>query len=133
MRFSEVKLPSNRKFGLLFTIIFALGGAYYIKDNSANMAVVLFGASTLFAVTTILKASILYPLNRLWMRFGWLLGLIVRPIVLGVIFFGMFTPIAFLMRLTGRDELRLQPKNRPSYWKERHQGQPSDKTFKNQF
>jgi polyferredoxin len=93
----------------------------------------------LFAVTalvlflvTLVKADLLLPLNKLWMRFGLLLGMIVSPIVLGVIFFGLFTPITFLMRLSGRDELRLKFKQKNTHWITRDDMIQAD-SFKNQF
>ena len=81
---------------------------------------------------TIVKADVLLPLNKLWFRFGLLLSTIVSPIVLGVIFFGIFTPIAVLMRMSGRDELRLKFNNKASHWISRSPPIQSD-TFKHQF
>lgn len=133
MKFSEIELPSNRKFGLFFTAIFIIAGAHFLKERSTNTAVTFFGAATLFLVTTLLKAELLLPLNKLWMRFGLLLGMIVRPIVLGVIFFGLFTPIALGMRLIGRDELRIKLKSRTSYWKPKEDLSHFSDTFENQF
>ena len=89
-------------------------------------------ASAVFVVVTIVKADILLPLNKLWMRFGLLLGMIVSPIVLGLIFFGMFTPIAVLMRMSGRDQLRLKFNNKASHWISRSALIQSD-SFKYQF
>ena len=81
---------------------------------------------------TIIKPDTLLPLNKLWMRFGLLLGMIISPIVMGVIFFVIFTPIALIMRLFGRDELRLQFNKQSSHWVGRtDEAQPV--TFKNQF
>ena len=73
------------------------------------------------------------PLNKAWMRLGFLLGVIINPIVLGLIFFLLFTPIALLMRLFGRDELRLRVKNRSSHWKNRNIRSIGMNTFKQQF
>ena len=70
---------------------------------------------------TFIKANVLLPFNQLWMRFGVLLSIIVSPLVLGLIFFGLFTPIAFLMRLIKRDELRLKFNNKTSNWTLRNQ------------
>ena len=74
----------------------------------------------------------LLPLNKLWMQFGLLLGMIVSPIILGLIFFGLFTPIAMLMRISGRDELRLKLTEKASHWISR--GEPiKSESFKQQF
>jgi hypothetical protein len=72
------------------------------------------------------------PLNKLWMRFGLLLAMIVSPIVLSTIFFGLFTPIALVMRLSRRDELRLKFYKKQSYWIVRREPIKSE-SFKHQF
>ncbi len=70
----------------------------------------------IFLIITIINAKVLLPLNKLWMKFGILIGMIVSPLVLGIIFFGIFTPIAILMRISGRDELHLRFKKKKTYW-----------------
>ncbi len=132
MRFSEVEHSSNRKFGFFFTLVFIFAAAYFYVNGSLTWVYSFFAAAVMFFVVTIVKAEILLPLNKLWMRFGLLLGMIVSPIVLGVMFFGLFMPIAFLMRLSGRDELRLKFKNRASHWISRSEPIHA-KSFKNQF
>lgn len=133
MDFSNVKLPSNRKFGLTFAIAFAVAGTYFLYGNAIIASLALLGAATLLLVITALKPEALFPLNKLWMRFGFLLGTIVSPIVIGAIFFGLFTPIAIFMRMVGRDELRLKLEPWTSYWVEREPNQPRPDTFKDQF
>ena len=132
MKFSEVELPSNKKFGFFFTLVFAIAAAYFYLSGSLTWVYSLVTAAVIFFVVSIFKADALLPLNKLWMRFGLLLGKIVSPIVLGVIFFGLFTPIAFLMRINGRDELRLKLQNKASHWILR--SEPfQEESFKNQF
>lgn len=133
MIISENEQPSNRKFGLFFTAVFALAAAYFYNDLSITFVYTLLVLATVFFVAAILRPEMLFPLNKLWMRFGLLLGMIVRPIVLGVIFFVLFTPISLLMKLFGRDELRLKVSDRVSYWKERSTDVTQTDTFKNQF
>jgi energy-coupling factor transporter transmembrane protein EcfT len=132
VKFSEVELPSNKKFGFFFTAVFAIAAAHFYVSGSLVWVYPLFSTSAIFLVATIVKADVLLPLNKLWMRFGLLLGLIVSPIVLGVLFFGVFTPIAYLMRISGRDELRLRFKDKASHWVVRSEPIQSD-SFKNQF
>ena len=132
MRFSEVEHSSNRKFGFFFTLVFIFAAAYFYVNGSLTWVYSFFAAAVMFFVVTIVKAEILLPLNKLWMRFGLLLGMIVSPIVLGVMFFGLFMPLAFLLRLSGRDELRLKFKNRASHWISRSEPIHA-KSFKNQF
>ena len=132
MKFSEVELPSNRMFGFLFTFIFAVATAYFYYSANLNWAYVFTVITLIFLLITMIKSDALLPLNKLWMRFGLLLGMIVSPIVLGVIFFGLFTPIAILMRLSGRDELRLKFAEKASHWISREEPIKSE-SFKHQF
>ena len=132
MKFAEVELPSNRKFGLFFTFVFLIVAGYFYINNSTIVAYVFFILAVAFYLVTLFRDIILLPLNNLWMRFGLLLGMIVSPIVFGIIFFGLFTPIAFIMRLSGRDELRLKFRKQPSHWLSRSEPIHSD-SFKRQF
>ena len=132
MKFSEIELPSNRKFGFFFTFVFAVTAAYFYNSTNMTWAYIFGAASLIFLVVTLVKDEILLPLNKLWMWFGLLLGIIVSPIVLGIISFGLFTPIAFVMRLSGRDELRLKFSNKASHWISRSEPIKSE-SFKNQF
>ena len=111
MKFSEIELPSNRKFGFFFTFVFAVAATYFYYLANLNWTYVFIAAALIFLLVTLVKSDALLPLNKLWMRFGLLLGRIVSPIVLGVIFFGLFTPIAMFMRIIGRDELRCESDN----------------------
>ena len=133
MTLSDIELPSNRKFGLFFTAVFAIAVGYFFYEGASGLAWVFFALAIVFFVVTLTKSELLLPLNKCWMRFGLLLGMIVSPIVMGVIFFALFTPIGFLMRLFGRDELRLKPKSHASYWKVRNPIRPSVDSFKHQF
>ena len=132
MNFSEIELPSNRKFGLFFTFVFAVAAAYFYYAENIVWTYAFVAASLIFLLITLIKSDALLPLNKLWMRFGLLLGMIVSKIVLGIIFFGLFMPIATLMRLSGRDELSLQFSQKVSHWKTRSE-QIKPESFKNQF
>ena len=132
MKFSEIELPSNRKFGLFFTFVFAVAAAYFYDSENLLWAYVFIAASIIFLTITLVRDEFLLPLNKLWMRFGFLLGMVISPLVLGVIFFGIFTPIAMLMRLSGRDELRLKLSKKSSHWISRSEPIKSE-SFKNQF
>jgi len=132
MKLSEIELPSNRKFGFFFTFIFAVVAAYFSYSANVSWTYVFAATALLFLLITLIKSDALLPLNKLWMRFGLLLGMIVSPIVLGVIFFGLFTPIAILTRLSGRDELRLKYTQKASHWISRSELIKSE-SFKNQF
>ena len=112
MKLSQVKLPSNRKFGFFFSTIFLLASLYSYYIDSEFMVYILGLLCGILLITTITNPKVLLPLNKLWMKFGILLGMIVSPILMGIIFFGIFTPIAMIMRLLGRDELRLRFKKK---------------------
>ena len=132
MESTKVELPSNKKFGFFFALVFGLAAVYFFFKDSSIWAYTFIVISLILLIITIIKAEVLLQLNKLWLRFGLLLGMIISPIVLGIIFFGLFTPIAFLMRISGRDELRLKFKDKPTYWKPRSNELVED-TFKNQF
>ena len=132
MKFSEIELPSNRKFGIFFTFVFAVAAAYFYNSDIMTCAYLFSVTSLVFLAVTLVKDELLLPFNKLWMRFGLLLGIIVSPIVLGIIFFGLFMPIATIMRVSGRDELKLKFSRKASYWISRSEPIKSD-SFKNQF
>jgi len=83
-------------------------------------------------IITIVKPNLLFSLNKIWMQFGLLLGTIMNPIVFGVIFFGMFTPIAIFMSLFGRDYLHLKLNKTDSHWMD-PETDDRKSSFKNQF
>ncbi len=132
MKFLEIELPSNRKFGFFFTFVFLIASGYFHIKESKSLAYIFVSLTVVFLLVTLVKADFLLPLNKLWTRFGLLLGMIVSPIVLGVIFFVMFTPIAFLMRLSGRDELRLKFQAKQTHWIKRSTPIQTE-SFKHQF
>ena len=133
MNIHNIKLPSNKKFGFLFTIIFFLIGSYFYFKESNEIFFLSFTISLIFGIITILNSNILLPLNKLWMRFGLLIGSIVSPIVLGMIFFIIFTPVSIIMKIIGRDELLIKLKKKDSYWKNNNLKKNYQKTLKQQF
>jgi len=130
--FSKIELPSNKKFGYFFTFIFAVLATYFTWVDSVLLAKSLAVLSASFLLITLISPQILLPLNKLWMRFGLLIGMIISPIVLALIFYGIFTPYALVMRLFGRDELDLRLKKAETSWKIRSQEMPQT-NFKQQF
>ena len=132
MKFSKIEYPSNKKFGYFFAAVFIIIAAYFYINKSINLTYIFVSIAIFFLLAAILKDEILLPLNKLWMRFGLLLGIIISPIVLGLIFFGLFTPTAIVMRLFGRDELRLKFKEKTSHWINRGDTIHAE-SFKRQF
>ena len=115
-----------------FSVIFLLISSYYLYLNETIIALILGFISILFLFVSLLKAGLLLPFNIVWMKFGILLGKLISPIVLGTIFFFMFTPVAVIMRLVGRDELRLRLNFQNSYWIKR-KSSINKASFKRQF
>lgn len=117
--FRNIELPSNRKFGFFFTLVFAISGLYFWYNSSAILSFILGSLSVLVLTVTLVNSALLLPANKLWMGFGFVIGLIVSPIVLGIIFFGIFTPISLISRAFGRDELRLKFARQSTYWRKK--------------
>ncbi|MER8651499.1 SxtJ family membrane protein [Mesorhizobium sp. M1121] len=128
------KLPSNRRFGLTFCAIFLAWGAYtIIMGHSAAAYVSLFAISVAFGGIALTVPLILAPLNLLWFYFGELLGHVVSPLVLGIIYFGLLVPVAVVAQLIGRDELHLKRGPVASYWISRNPPGPTRQSFTHQF
>lgn len=126
-------LPSNRKFGAFFTAVFLVLGVYAFWKDARLFATICILLTLLLCTVTAAAPTLLTPLNRLWFGFGLVLGKIVNPIVLGMIFFIVITPVAFVARAFGRDALRLRRWSIDSYWVSRVPPGPDPQTFKNQF
>ena len=133
MKLSDVKLPTNRSFGFLFSVIFLTTSIFLLINNVVIIGYTILALAILFFLITIINSDILLPLNKAWMQFGLILGIIISPIVLGVIFFGLFTPYSLVMKLFGRDELRIKLLERSSHWKERSKDESKTDAFKHQF
>ena len=101
---------------IYFSIVFLAGGLYAYQAGLQVLCIISTSFAISFGFLAFIKPSILNPFNVGWMRLGYFLGKIVNPIVLGMLFFGLFTPIAVLMRLINRDELKLKKQNCESYW-----------------
>lgn len=126
-------LPSNRKFGLFFATVFLACAGYALWVEATGWAAVCLGSSAFFAIAALARPQLLAPLNRLWFLLGVLLGRIVNPVVLGLLFFLVITPVAVGTRWFGRDALRLKRRPGSTYWIERHPAGPAPDSFKNQF
>ena len=130
---TSTKLPSNKKFGVFFSIVFILVAICAHWKFKSDFEIFALIPSTFFAVAAFLAPQILSPLNRLWFGLGLLLGKIVSPIVLGLIFFVLITPVSFVTRLFGRDELKIKKRTVESYWVDRSPPGPQAASFKNQY
>lgn len=127
-------LPSNKKFGSLFALVFGLLFAHsFVKYGLTFIAGVHLAVAAFFLLGGLFDLKILTPLNAAWFSIGELLGKVVSPIVLGVIFFVLITPVAVVSRLLGRDELRLHRPQAATYWRSTAQSRIDPGSFKNQF
>ena len=116
MKQKEIKISSNKSFGLVFFVIFIIIALWPIL-NDGNIRIWSIIVSIIFLILGLLNSKILTPFNKLWMRLGALLGIIVSPIVMGVVYFGIITPIGLIMKLFGKDVLNLKlDKNKKTYW-----------------
>jgi len=127
-----VPLPSDRKFGLLFFGVFA-ALSVFLWWRGRHWQVTT-GISAAFLLAALLVPVILHPLNRAWMAFAELLHKVTSPIILGVLFFALFTPVAFFMRLRKRDamKLRLDP-SASTYWIPRSPAGPAPESLRDQY
>jgi hypothetical protein len=130
---SPPKLPSERSFGFTFGTALAVLGLYgIIRHRSGAVYGACLVSGILFAVAAGVIPRILGPLNKAWFYLGLALGKVMNPIVLGIIFFGILTPVSILLRLFGRDALQLKRRPSTSYWMDRTSAGFADH-FKNQF
>ena len=125
----NIKIGSNRSFGIVFFIVFLLIALYPLL-NSKDVRIWSLIIALIFLVLGLFNSNILSPLNKIWFKFGILLGKIVSPLIMAIIFFLVVTPIAFIMRIIGKDLLNLKFNNKKSYWIEKTG--PKSK-MKNQF
>ena len=126
---NNVKIGSNKSFGIVFFIVFIIISIYPMLGGD-SLRMWPLGVSIIFLVLGLLNSKILTPLNKLWFKFGIFLGKIISPFIMGIIFFFVVTPIGYLMRLFKKDVLSLKFNDNKSYWVEKNG--PKSK-MKNQF
>ena len=123
-----VKLPTNKNFGIVFSIFLIISLWPLLTSNEIRIWALLI--SFIFLILGLNNSKLLTPLNKLWFKFGIFLGNIVSPVVMGFVFFIVVTPTGFIMKLIGKDLLNLKKENKKSYWinKEKYKS-----SMKNQF
>ena len=107
---------SNRSFGLLFFIVFIVVGLWPItKGETANIYLIII--SLFFLIFGLINSKILSPFNKAWIKFGEILGLIIAPIIMALVYFIILTPISLILRMFGKDLLGLKfMKKKDTYW-----------------
>ena len=110
------KKSSNRSFGILFFLVFLGFGLWPLtKELSPNIYLIII--SVVFLVLGLLNSKLLSPLNEIWIKFGEILGRIIAPLIMALVYFLILTPISLLVRATGKDLLGLKYlKQQNSYW-----------------
>jgi len=127
---NNTKISSNRSFGILFFIVFFITSLWPLISRGDIIYWALI-ASLIFLVLGVLNSKFLTPLNKLWIKFGIFLGAIASPIVMGIIYFIVLTPIGALMRFLGKDLLKInKSKSLTTYWINRDK---QKNTMKKQF
>ena len=126
---SDIKIGSNRSFGIVFFIVFLIISLYPLL-NSENIRIWSLIISFIFLILGLFNSKFLNPLNKIWFKFGLLLGKIISPVVMGFIFYFIVTPIALLMRILQKDLLNLRFNKNNTYWIKK--SGPKSK-MKNQF
>ena len=106
---------SNKSFGILFFIVFTLYGVWPML-SSGDLRIWSLAIGVTFLILGLLNSKLLGPLNLAWVKFGEILGRIIAPIVMAFVYFCVITPIAIIIRLLGKDLLKVKFNTRSSYW-----------------
>tara|TARA_Y100000992_G_scaffold266879_1_gene205077 strand:- start:297 stop:686 length:390 start_codon:yes stop_codon:yes gene_type:complete len=129
LNYKDIKIGSNRSFGVVFFVVFLLIGLWPIlKGNELRIWAIVI--SLIFLILGILNSKILTPFNKVWFRFGIFLGNFISPIIMGIVFFLVVTPTGLIMKLFRKDLINLRKNNSSTYWIEKKDIKSS---MKNQF
>ena len=125
----DIKISSNRSFGIVFFVVFLIIGLWPIINNGdiRNWSIII---SAIFLILGLLNSKVLTPLNKAWFRFGIFLGNFIAPIVMAIVYFLVVTPIGILMKIVKKDLINLKKNNNKTYWIEKNEIKSS---MKNQF
>ena len=118
MNSKNIKISSNRSFGIVFFLFFFIVSIFPLFKNE-DIRVWAAIIAIIFLILGLLNSPALSPLNKIWFKFGILLGNFISPIIMGLVFFAVVTPTAFLLRAFGKDLLNLKKNNKKSYWIEK--------------
>ncbi len=125
----KIKLPSNRNFGIVFSIVFLIIAIWPIL-NQNEIRIWSMMISFIFLILGLINSKFLSPLNKSWFKFGLILGSVIAPIVMGIVFFFVVTPTGLIMKALGKDILALKRNKNNTYWLEKDN---SNNNLKNQF
>ena len=129
MNKDKIEISSNKSFGLVFSVVFLIISLFPLfKDGNIKIWAIVIAIT--FFILGLLNSKILSPLNKIWFKFGILLGNFVSPLIMGIVFFLVVTPTGIFMRLLGKDIIKLKKNNKKSYWIEKSS---TKSDMKNQF
>ena len=129
MKNNDIKIGSNKSFGIVFFIVFLIIALYpMLKEQDLRLWSLII--SFIFLILGMINSSILTPLNKIWFKFGILLGNIISPIVMAIVFFGVVLPTGIVMKILRKDLIGLKKNNKNTYWIEKKSQMTS---MKNQF
>ena len=118
MKDSNIKIGTNKSFGIVFFIFFSIVSVFpLLKDENIRIWSLII--AIIFLILGLLNSKILTPLNKIWFKFGILLSSFVSPVVMGIVFFGIVTPTSLIMKVLGKNLLNLKKGNKKTYWIER--------------
>ena len=118
MNKDKINTSSNKSFGLVFFAFFFIISLFpLLKDGNIRVWAIII--AIIFLILGLFNSSILKPLNKVWFKFGILLGNFISPIVMGIVFFGVVTPTSLIMKILGKNLLGLKKNNKKSYWIEK--------------
>ena len=125
----KIKVSSNRSFGIVFFVVFLIVALWPLKNN-LDIRIWSLVVSFIFLILGIFNSQLLSPFNIIWFKFGMFLGKIISPIIMGLVFFIVVTPISLILKLLNKDVLSLKKNNSNTYWKKKSD---YDTSMKNQF
>tara|TARA_B100000029_G_scaffold410910_1_gene413039 strand:- start:203 stop:592 length:390 start_codon:yes stop_codon:yes gene_type:complete len=129
LKFEDIKIGSNRSFGIVFFVVFLLIALWPIlSGNEVRVWSIII--SIIFLILGVINSKILTPLNKIWVKFGVFLGNFISPVIMGIVFFLVVTPTGLIMKLFRKDLINLRKNNSKTYWIEKKDIKSS---MKNQF
>ena len=129
MKNNNIKIGTNKSFGIVFFLFFLIVSIFPLfKDGNIRIWPLII--AMIFLTLGLANSKILTPLNKIWFKFGIVLGSFISPIVMGVVFFVIVTPTSLIMRVLGKNLLNLKKDNKKTYWIEKSEIKSK---MKNQF
>jgi len=133
MKIDDNILPSNKKFGYFFSLVFLLIFLYFFYYSHLKLYIIFLSLSGITLLLTVFSPNKLLFFNKIWFKIGLLLSLIVSPLVLGFIFYILITPISIFFKIIGRDYLSMKLNNKDTYWIKSEEKKLDKNSLKQQY